>query len=291
MAGTASDRLGEQLAQIVLNRLENDKLTLPAMPTVALKALELLRNPDFNLRNVGMLIENDPVLAAQILRICNSAAMATREPCRNIGQAVSRLGAQKLRVALTEASARRLYDSKNPKIADAARKVWVHSRAVGTVAQDVAVLAGVADPDAAYLAGLLHDVGKPVVATMLLEAENQAAQRNVKGWIDPDGWIAVIQNTHRPIGIAVAKKWQLPEEICLAIQQCSDYDPGNQLSVGNAVRFANALVKQQGLYVGPVDGQENDALIMVGRSLLSVDEEATERLTKNLKARTMELAA
>jgi len=288
---STSDKLGEQLEQIILNRIDSDKLVLPAMPAMAMKALEVLRNPDFNLRDVGEHIEKDPILAAQVLRICNSAAMATREPCKNIGQAVARLGAQKLRAVLTEASARRVFDSKDPKIVNASRKVWEHSRAVGMLAQDVAVLSAIPDPDAAYLGGLLHDVGKPVVATMLLETENQLAQRNTKGWIDSDTWIAVIQRTHRKIGLAIAAKWQLPEEVTRAIENCADYDPGNQLSSGNAVRFANAVTKQQGIYMGAVDPQENDALIMVGQSLLNLDDAAVERLTKNLKTRTMERAA
>lgn len=291
MATNPSDKLSEQLEQIVMSRLESDRLVLPAMPEMAMKALEVLRSPDFSLRDVGAHIEKDPVLAAQVLRICNSAALATREPCKNIGQAVARLGAQKLRGVVTEASARRLFDSKDPKIVDAARKVWEHSRAVGMLAQDIAVLAAIPDPESSYLAGLLHDVGKPIIATMLLETENQMAQRNVKGWINSQAWIEVIQKTHRRVGVAVAAKWQLPEDVARAIENCGDYDPVAQTSTGNAVRFANALAKQKGIYDGAVDAQENDALIMVGQSLLGVDEAAVERLTKNLKTRTMERAA
>ena len=288
---SVSDKLGEQLEQIVLGRIASDKLVLPAMPTIAMKALKLLRDPDFNLRDVGSLIEKDPLLVAQVLSTCNSAGLAAREPCKNIGQAVTRLGAQKLRVVLAEASARRLFDSRDPKISAAARRVWEHSRAVAILALDVAVLAAIPDPDAAYLTGLLHDIGKPVIATILLEAENQLAQRNARGWVDSEAWIAVIQKTHRTIGISIAKKWQLPEEVAVAVEQCGDYDVAHRQSTGNAVRFANAIVKQQGITVGPVDSQENDALIMLGRSLLDVDEQAIERLTTNLKARTLELAA
>jgi putative nucleotidyltransferase with HDIG domain len=291
MANDPSDKLSEQLEQIVVNRIESERLVLPSMPEMAMKALEVLRSPDFNLRDVGVHIERDPLLAAQVLRICNSAGMATREPCKNIGQAVSRLGSEKLRAVVTEASARRLFESKDPKIAGAARKVWEHSRAVALLAQDIAVLAAIPDPEASYLAGLLHDVGKPIIATMLLETENQLAQRKAKGWIDSAVWMAVIQKTHRRVGVAVAKKWQLPEEICRAVENCGDYDRSAQMSTGNSVRLANALAKQQGVYDGLVDGQENDALIVDGQTLLGLDAGAVEGLTKNLKTRTMERAA
>ena len=129
------------------------------------------------------------MLAAQVLKLCNSAAMATREPCKTISQAVSRLGSKNLRNTLMEISARRLFESHDPKMAATVKALWEHSRAVAQLAQRVAVVSGAADPDTAYLAGLLHDVGKPVVATMLLEAESQITQRNPKLWIDfPPGW-------------------------------------------------------------------------------------------------------
>jgi hypothetical protein len=55
--------------------------------------------------------------------------------------------------------------------------------------------------------------------------------------------------------------------------------------VVNAVRFANALAKREGLYLGEVDSSDNDALIMIGGSLLGLDSEVVGRLTKSLQGR------
>ncbi len=278
----------EQLELIVKARIEKDNLTLPALPVIAFKAIELTRAPDISLQDVSTLIEKDPVLAAQILRMCNSAAMATREPCKSINQAVTRLGTKNLRSALLEISARKLFESRDTKVSAAVKVLWEHSRAVALLAQKVSVVSGAADPDTAYLAGLLHDVGKPVVATMLLEAENQILQRNPKLWIDFPTWLGVLQRCHRPIGLSLAKKWQLTEEIQKAIEECADYDPANRLSTGNAVRFANAVTKQQGIYIGEVNADDNDALVMVGRSLLGIDDETLARLAGDLKEKAKE---
>jgi putative nucleotidyltransferase with HDIG domain len=281
-------KFAEQLEQIVKARIEKDNLTLPSLPVIAFKAIELTRSPDINLQEVSTLIEKDPVLAAQMLKTCNSAAMATREPCKSISQAVTRLGTKNLRSTLLEISARKLFESKDTKVSAAVKALWEHSRAVAQLAQKVSVVSGAADPDTAYLAGLLHDIGKPVVATMLLEAENQILQRNPKLWIDFNTWMDVVQNTHRPIGLSLAKKWQLSEEIQKAIEECADYDPANRLSTGNAVRFANAVAKQQGIYVGNVNADDNDALVMVGRSLLGIDDETLTRLAGDLKEKAKE---
>jgi putative nucleotidyltransferase with HDIG domain len=283
-------KFAEQLEQIVKSRIEKDSLTLPTLPAVAFKAIELTRTPEFNTQDVVSLIEKDPVLAAQMLKLCNSVAMATREPCKTISQAVSRLGSKSLRSTLLEISARRLFESHDSKVAAAVKALWEHSRAVAQLAQRVAVVSGAADPDTAYLAGLLHDVGKPVVATMLLEAESQITQRNPKLWIDFSTWMDVVQRCHRPIGLDLAKKWLLPEEIQKAIEECADYDPANRLSTGNAVRFANAVAKQQGIYAGSVNADDNDALVMVGRSLLNIDDETLTRLSSDLKEKSREAA-
>ena len=283
-------KFAEQLEQIVKNRIEKDSLTLPTLPAIALKAIELTRTPEFNTKDVVSLIEKDPVLAAQMLKLCNSVAMATREPCKSISQAVTRLGSNNLRSALVEISARRLFESHDPKVAETVKALWEHSRAVAQLAQRVAAVSGAEDGDTAYLAGLLHDVGKPVVATMLLEAEGQITQRNPKLWIDFSTWMDVVQRCHRPIGCDLAKKWQLPEEIQKAIEECADYDPANRLSTGNAVRFANAVVKQLGIYAGPVNANDNDAVVMVGRSLLNIDDETLTRLSSDLKEKSQEAA-
>jgi HD-like signal output (HDOD) protein len=284
-------QFAEQLEQIIRARIESDNLSLPAMPTTAIKAIELTRAPNFNMKDVAKLIEKDPILAAQILKVCNGVAMAAREPCKSIDQAVSRLGTQKLRTVLTEASARRLFESRDLRIASSAKAMWEHSRAVAQLTQRVAVVANASDLDMGYLAGLLHDVGKPVVATMLLEAENQILQRNPKLWIDADTWLGVVQRAHRPIARILAVKWQLPDEVQKIIEDATtDYDASNRLSASNAVRFANAVTKQLGIYVGTVDATENDALVMVGRSLLGIDDETLARLTGDLKEVAKEAA-
>jgi hypothetical protein len=71
-------RFAEQVEQIVKNRIEKDSLTLPTLPAVAIKAIELTRAADFNLQAATSLIESDPVLAVQVLRLGKSAGTAHR---------------------------------------------------------------------------------------------------------------------------------------------------------------------------------------------------------------------
>src|SRR5207245_1726313 len=121
-------------------------------------------------------------------------------------------GLEKLRTLLVEFSTHKVFESKDPRIANACRDLWEHSLAVASLARDILALGGNGgEPDVAYIAGLLHDVGKPVVASLLLEAERMVfgglAGKASAGWIESADWISVIQSTHRRVGVALAEKW------------------------------------------------------------------------------------
>lgn len=282
-------RLAAELEKIVTKRIAADQLVLPAIPAVALKCLNLIKDPDFSLKEAASIIERDPMLTAQILRLANSAAMATRDPAQSVLQAVTRMGIQKLRTFLVESSARKVFESRDPRIVEASRGVWEHSVAVAMLGRDVVAFSNSGSPDFGYLGGLLHDVGKPIVAAMLLEAEKAIlGAKSSATWIGSGEWIGVVQRVHRQVGVALAEKWEMPEPVCRGIRDCQDYDNSDRLSIANAVRFANALAKQQGIYVGDVVTEDIDALVMIGRSLLGLDEETVSRLTTGLRDKVKE---
>ena len=273
-------KLAEQLGIIVENRIAQDSLTLPLLPAIVARANEVVRRTDATDKDLVATIELDPILAAVVLR------HGTATGCRTLEQTVGKIGLQKVCSILTEATGHRVMESRDAKTAEATRMLWDHARIVGILAQNIAIMAGVDEPEVCFVAGLLHDIGKSVVATMLLETESQIAQRNPKLWsLDGDAWIGVVERTHRKIATDLAKKWQFPEEVQSAVLQFSDYDAAERQSIGNVVHFANALAKQMGIAMGAISAEDNDALVTVGRSLLGLDEEAVTRAATDAKAR------
>ncbi|HUJ60234.1 MAG TPA: HDOD domain-containing protein [Kofleriaceae bacterium] len=280
----AEARIGCELERIVLARIASDKLVLPAMPAAATRCLELLRDPCYQQHRVIATLESDPLLAASVLHAASTAAAggtATR-----LDQAIGRLGAERLQQAVIEYAAHQLFRSSNPRIAAANRKVWQHSVAVALLARELATPSG-CDGDAAYLAGLLHDLGKPVIAAMLLEAERQLGQRT--RWLDDAGWTRIVESAHRKVGVAIAAKWQLPEDVAAAIADCSDYDPAHRTGVANVVRLANAIAKREGYATGAVDRADLDAMIMVGQSMIGADDAIVARLAAGVAEKVGQL--
>lgn len=279
------EKLASELEVILTKRIQSDQLVLPTMPAVAIKVAEILKDPDAGMKEVAAQLEKDPVLAARALRMASSAAFAGGAKKVTLQEALARLGTKTIKSLLVEASASKLFVSRNPQINEQLKVLWEHSVAVGTMARDVLALTGASDSEGAYLAGLLHDVGKPVVATMLLELERQLTEVYQRNWIDSGEWLEVIAKVHRPIGVALAERWQLPGPIVACIRESQEYDKGERNSFPNAVCFANALAKKSGIYAGPVDAEDNDAIIMIGRSVIGISDDILRTLTKGLRER------
>lgn len=277
-------KLGSELERIVLERIANNRLILPAMPAVPQRCLEILREPDFNVRKLVKELEAEPVLSLLVVRAANAATFGRGAAMQALDQAVMRIGARALKTLITEYAVNELFESSNRQIKEANRKVWEHSLVVALLARDIAALVSNIEPDTCYLAGLLHDIGKPVLGAMILEIDRKLG-RSTPGWIDLAGWTQIIETSHRKVGVAVATEWRLPDAITAAIRDCSDYDGADRASVGNVVRLANALAKREGYTTGPTDAADIEAMIMVGMSMLGGDTSVVDRLVNNIGSR------
>ena len=105
-------------------------------------------------------------------------------------------------------------------------------------------------------------------------------------------WLKVVDNAHRDVGAALASQWNLPAAVTKAIAGCDTYDEGaSRGSCGNLVRYANALTKRQGLYVGTIDADEVAAIIAEGRRILAIDETTEAGLVAGLGERVESMTA
>ena len=281
--------LVNRLTDIILKRLESDSLLVPAMPAIAVQCMRLLDDPKQSFKNVSKVIGKDPVLASRVLRLANSAAFPSSSPVTTLEQSIARMGMSGLKLAICHYSMYQAFSSKDERIQAAFQGIWEHSLAVALIAKEIAGQIDRPDsdhPDTVYLAGLLHDVGKPVVAALLLEAEKlMSVHKSSVPWISHAVWRQVVDRSHRNIGVALARRWNLPPAIGDAIEKCEAYDPVVPLAPSNIVCLANAFAKVHGLYAGDFDADKVNALLVEGKNLLDMPDEALALLCAGLYGR------
>jgi putative nucleotidyltransferase with HDIG domain len=130
---------------------------LPVFRPVALKMLSLLATEDAEVRGIASLLRSDPALSAEVLSVANSSFYGTAHHIDNLAHAILVLGFERTR-ALTLTVALRSF-TRHRASASVMQACWQHSMATALLAEELAPLYEIAK-DRAYMAGLMHDVGR-----------------------------------------------------------------------------------------------------------------------------------
>ncbi len=214
------------LRERVLARLSGAGRRMPMLSATAAEALRLAADPGTPMNAIETVVSRDPQLAGRLLGLANSSAFA-REPVRALGRALQRLGTGTVRdmlyQAVMECTVLRGVDES------VAMRERDHAVAVGTLSRIVCAAIGL-DPDYAFVCGLLHDIGRPVVRAALTEEPFEEPMR-----------AAVVQRLHGQVGVRLAKAWALPAIIKEAIARHHDYKEGDYSQIGHAIAVADRL--------------------------------------------------
>jgi len=182
---------------------------LPVLPGTAVEALRLVRDPRVRTDDLLAVVELDPPLAARILAVANSSYYARGNAIRSLRQAVVRLGLHALRDVIYMAIyASTLFDA--PGLIDVVRETFDHSVIVARFAQRLAPHVGI-DDETAFLAGLLHDVGRARCCKVLSKLPQARGQSR-------DVLVPLIDRYHEAAGAALALAWNLPTEVADACE-------------------------------------------------------------------------
>jgi HD-like signal output (HDOD) protein len=198
--------LPEPFLMGLLARLHGEGLELPLLSSVLWEFLQLSHTDATDARQLAALLQRDPPLAAQVLRVANSAAFQPRMPVISLQQAISWLGTDRLaELAFTLAVRSRVFHV--PGYEADLRALWAH--AVATAIYAKALAPGVCTaPEGAYLCGLLHDIGQPLVLQLLVELQDDLGLI-----LAPPCLRAAMDTYHVLAGSRLASAWGLPLHI------------------------------------------------------------------------------
>jgi putative nucleotidyltransferase with HDIG domain len=183
---------------------------LPPMPAAAARALRLARDPDTTTEELATVVRTDPALTARVLTMSRSVLYLRRTPPRSIHEAILTVGFQGLRRILMAASVRAAYSAADT----VAQSLWAHSLATALAADEFTKMGGdrtAPGGDDAFIAGLLHDVGK-----LIFHLGDPKAYAQL-GAFDAAKEHAFFGATHDVVGACVAEIWELDDAIVQAI--------------------------------------------------------------------------
>lgn len=195
------------LEKRLVSHFDGHDLQMPPMPAVAERALRRLRDRKASLADVAEEISEDQVLAAEVLRLANSALYQGLYKATTLSAAVTRLGVNALRTLLLHQSVKATMFDKSMGDRSRAARVWEKSLASAYVMRALAPLSDIDEEDA-FLIGLMHDIGNVIVLRIAHE------QRKVDHLeVDDETFEYLCFETHQEFGELVADAWQLPDAV------------------------------------------------------------------------------
>ncbi|MFA3791083.1 HDOD domain-containing protein [Aliiglaciecola sp. SL4] len=165
------------LEQYILTRVNHalknpqDVLThFPVLPQSVLTLTNLLNDPDFNLTEFIKVIEQEPSIASELMKVANSPAYKRGEnEITDLQKAFMLMGAKDIKEFVLNGFVKKLCHQKPIYFKAFGEKVWLHSQEVATLAKYLAKARNL-NADAAYIIGLMHDLGKIVIFQFMVEA-------------------------------------------------------------------------------------------------------------------------
>jgi HD-like signal output (HDOD) protein len=188
-----------------------------SIPTAVAQVFGLINDPKATLADFERVVRPDVGLTVNLLKSANSAYYRSSREITSVKDAICRMGLRRVFEVVASQSFAKTIPSRLRGYALEASEYWGHSVAVAVLSDRIGRAAGFTYPDLAFTAGLLHDLGKVVIATWL---GGPGALVPV-----PEGGLSTIDLEREVVGLdhleageAVALKWNLPKDIAAAMR-------------------------------------------------------------------------
>ncbi|MEZ4369197.1 MAG: HDOD domain-containing protein [Polyangiaceae bacterium] len=216
----------------------------PRLPSVGIKLLELANDPDVDMRKIAQLLEQDALLAGEVVKLGQAAAFGRAAPGLTIHGAVTRLGLRRVSELFLIASMNmRVFRAKGYD--EVMGKLQKHSLVVAYLSKHIAQQAGLR-ADHAFLCGLLHEVG---IAGALI-ALSEKAQQQRKRPPDPADFADALMEVSGQASGVLARIWGLAPDLTLVLQHHQHpLVDGKPLLVGAVVHAADGVAYNSGFGV------------------------------------------
>lgn len=221
---------------------------LPPFSPILNRLLATLAGADVSFTKLGDLIEKDTVVTGNLLHLVNSALYGRRGTVNSVRHALSLLGLDKVRNAVLGMSITMMWKKVKMPPSWSMARFNMHSSASGVLSDLLAQRLQVSYPEGAFVAGLLHDVGRLLIALGLPQQHDQIVQLCKGGRAHLEAEQEILGFTHPELSAKALKVWNLPEPIQDAALR--HHDPAAD-GLARVVNAANQYVNSAGYAILP----------------------------------------
>jgi len=214
----SSEEIERKIQQALEDALQNvDEITqnVVQLPALLQQIDRELAKVDYQAEKVAALIEQDPVIAARVLKLANAP---TYKPAGSdivdLQQAVAYIGGKQIQQFVITAVIRQMSDTPPIYFKMFGQQIWQHSQQTAQIARELSRREGVG-ASAAYLTGLIHDIGKIAIFRILVDV-----LRTSHPDMTPSSSLfrQALTGGSLKLSFRIAQSWQLPDEISLALR-------------------------------------------------------------------------
>lgn len=230
---------------MINEQLDSGKVPMPAFNTCAGRIQQEISKEDPDIRRVAKLIMQDQALTGQVLRIANSAFYRGLSEITTVDAAIKRLGMKEVANVVLLATQKTNFSSKDPFFKELLDTLWRHSVGCAIGSLWLAKRLNLMElTQEAFFAGLLHDMGKLLILTVIdhLQQEGKIDRRPTTEFINQ-----VMRDLHPSKGHQLLAAWNLPQLYCEVVAKHHEerFDPKNHIMV--MVRLANKTCNKMGI--------------------------------------------
>lgn len=221
VGGHNDERVSELERQVLLDingLLDNPAQVLgrvPQLPQSVSKLMNLLDSDDFDLKQFCSIVEKDPVIAAQLISVANSAQYnPVGDVFTDIKRSFDLLGVQGVKQYVLLAFMKNASTISHVYYRALGEKIWVHSEETARISRDLARSRGL-EADTAFLIGLVHDMGKIIVFKLIVDAflRSNPDDRHGSSVVKH-----LLSQKSMQLSVLVAGHWKMPEVLITAIR-------------------------------------------------------------------------
>ncbi|MCF8020158.1 MAG: HDOD domain-containing protein [Vallitaleaceae bacterium] len=240
------------MAKMTLEALIEKVDDIPAFPQTVINIMALLKEPRSAAVDIEREVMKDQGLTTKLLKMANSAFYSGRRQIKTVADATVLLGFDTVQTLVLASTVGKVMEKELKGYSYERNALWRQSQISAIMARTIAKKAKYANPDIAYTAGLLKDVGKVILDEYVHESYQEILTK-ISNEVMP--YVAaeeeILGFNHGQVGARIVEKWNLASELVDAIEfHHKPFQSIDNIELVSIVHISDGLVMMMGIHEG-----------------------------------------